>query len=172
MLLVRQALLKTDLFQSLNQLWSAFLFLTALHCLNLWSFSFASPAKWNIPWAKISAHILINIYIHVYGTLISVQFLYNIYIIQARLLELWFWYQMTSVERILKYTKLEQEEVDGNDCDKPPDNWPSNCAMEFQNVTLRYYPEAPAALKAVNFSIHHGEKVGVPLNQIHLWWVT
>ena len=67
---------------------------------------------------------------------------------------------MTSVERILKYTQLEQE-VDGSNCDKPPDNWPLDGAIEFKNVHLRYYPEAPAALKAVTFTVQHKEKASL-----------
>ncbi|XP_022919143.2 probable multidrug resistance-associated protein lethal(2)03659 [Onthophagus taurus] len=69
--------------------------------------------------------------------------------------------QMTSVERILEYTKLESEPIrDGSE--KPQSNdWPENGKVEFQHLSLRYNPNEENVLKNLNFTIEAGEKVGI-----------
>ncbi len=42
-----------------------------------------------------------------------------------------------------------------------PLDWPSEGAIEFDNVTLRYRPELPCALKGVSFKVRAGERVGL-----------
>ena len=68
--------------------------------------------------------------------------------------------QMTSVERILQYTTLDQEAPDHCDgVDIPPD-WPNEGAISFQNIALQYLQDALPALSNVDFTIRGGEKVG------------
>ena len=68
--------------------------------------------------------------------------------------------QMTSVERVLTYTEIEPEP--GYDIDtKPPENWPHDASITFNNVSLRYYPGGPRVLKDLNVSIEGKAKIGV-----------
>ena len=69
--------------------------------------------------------------------------------------------QMTSVERILEYTKLEPEVGDRKLEQSPPSTWPSCGAFEFRKLFMRYGPDMPFALKGISFKVAHGEKVGV-----------
>ena len=53
--------------------------------------------------------------------------------------------QMTSVERVMMYTEIEPEP--GYDIDaKPPENWPRDASITFNNASLRYYPRGPRVL--------------------------
>ncbi|XP_037945079.1 multidrug resistance-associated protein 4 [Teleopsis dalmanni] len=66
--------------------------------------------------------------------------------------------QMTSVERVLQYTDLEQE----SDIKKePPKIWPTHGQLEFKNMSCRYDPNAAAVLKNLNILIQPGWKVGI-----------
>ncbi|XP_073010335.1 ABC transporter C family member 13 isoform X3 [Typha latifolia] len=67
--------------------------------------------------------------------------------------------EMISVERILEYMDVPQEELQGSQCLGP--NWPTEGKIEFEHVTLRYKPALPAALKDVSFSIAAGTQVGI-----------
>ncbi|GMQ09242.1 hypothetical protein CsSME_00052686 [Camellia sinensis var. sinensis] len=62
--------------------------------------------------------------------------------------------EMVSVERVLQYMDIPQEELDG--CQQLEPDWPLQGQIEFQNVTLRYMPSLPAALKDVSFVIAGG----------------
>ncbi|XP_044272820.1 probable multidrug resistance-associated protein lethal(2)03659 isoform X2 [Tribolium madens] len=66
--------------------------------------------------------------------------------------------EITSVERILDYTKLSQE-TGGKQ--SPPKTWPSEGRISFQSVSLRYSSTEPPVLKNVNFTIEPGEKIGI-----------
>ncbi|XP_034486870.1 multidrug resistance-associated protein 4-like isoform X2 [Drosophila innubila] len=68
--------------------------------------------------------------------------------------------QMTSVERVLEYTELEQE---SDVCDSPelPQNWPPNGKLEFRDMSLRYDPNGSAVLKHLSLTIEPGWKVGI-----------
>ncbi|XP_037896202.1 multidrug resistance-associated protein 4 [Glossina fuscipes] len=66
--------------------------------------------------------------------------------------------QMTSVERVLQYTDIEQE----SDSNKPPPNvWPSHGLIEFRNVYCRYDPNKSPILRDLNIIIEPGWKVGI-----------
>lgn len=68
--------------------------------------------------------------------------------------------QMTSVERVLEYTKVEREP--NRELKAPlPTDWPGSGKVEFRNLSLRYDPEQPSVLKNLNFQIFPGEKVGI-----------
>lgn len=69
---------------------------------------------------------------------------------------------MTSVERLMSYTKnLEQEAPGVIDDNRPPAEWPSKPAIEYKKVELRYSPDLPPALKKVSFKIKAQEKIGI-----------
>lgn len=68
--------------------------------------------------------------------------------------------QMTSVERILQFTKLEKEgPFESNPTDKPPSNWPVQGRIKFDDVSLRYSESQPPVLKSLSFIIEPGIKV-------------
>ncbi|CAK1548558.1 unnamed protein product [Leptosia nina] len=69
--------------------------------------------------------------------------------------------QMTSVERVLEYTNLSCEDNMEEGPTQPPEQWPTDGKLEFENVYLKYGEEDPPVLKDLNFEISGGWKVGV-----------
>lgn len=65
---------------------------------------------------------------------------------------------MTSVERILQYSKLEQESPDHTDI-KPPIDWPSKGNISLHDVSVVYRHHMKMALGPINLNIKAGEKV-------------
>ncbi|KAF4142650.1 ABC transporter [Phytophthora infestans] len=68
---------------------------------------------------------------------------------------------MTSVERILHFREIPQEE---DSLDASPINntlWPSQGAIRFDNLQLKYRPELPLVLCGVTMSVGGGEKLGI-----------
>lgn len=53
---------------------------------------------------------------------------------------------------------VPQEELHGSQSLHP--SWPYQGQIEFQNVTLRYKPSLPAALRDISFTIEGGMQVG------------
>ncbi|KAF9928278.1 hypothetical protein FBU30_002500 [Linnemannia zychae] len=69
---------------------------------------------------------------------------------------------MNSAERLVHYVNnLEQERPVERPENKPPVNWPSQGAISFKNVSMRYRPELPRVLRDISFDIQAGHKVGV-----------
>ncbi|KAJ8716036.1 hypothetical protein PYW08_013321 [Mythimna loreyi] len=66
--------------------------------------------------------------------------------------------QMTSVERLIQFTSLPQEETEGP---SPPADWPQKARVVFKDLTLRYDKDADPVLKRLNIEIESGWKVGV-----------
>lgn len=67
---------------------------------------------------------------------------------------------MTSVERVLQYTKLENEEDLNPTPRKAPDSkWPHSGRIVFKNTFLWYSKQESPVLKNLNISIEAGEKV-------------
>ncbi|KAK1940463.1 ABC transporter C family member 2 [Phytophthora citrophthora] len=68
---------------------------------------------------------------------------------------------MTSVERLLHFRQIPQEE-NSLDC-IPIDSavWPSQGAIKFDNLCLKYRPELPLVLRGVSMDVRGGEKVGI-----------
>ena len=61
---------------------------------------------------------------------------------------------MTSVERILEYTRLPQEPprvADGGGA--PPSGWPSAGSLEYCGVTACYRPGLPPVLNDLSFTL-------------------
>ncbi|XP_043656868.1 ATP-binding cassette sub-family C member 4 [Drosophila teissieri] len=67
--------------------------------------------------------------------------------------------QMTSVERVLQYTELEQEPALSEK--SPPKQWPTRGQVEFRNMNCRYDPNGSPVLKNLNLTIEAGWKVGI-----------
>jgi ABC-type multidrug transport system fused ATPase/permease subunit len=70
--------------------------------------------------------------------------------------------EMSSVERILHYSRnLEQEaSIETNDGNSDNEDWPSKGALQFQNVSMRYR-DGPFVLKNLSFDVLPGEKIGI-----------
>ena len=85
---------------------------------------------------------------------------------------------LVSVERNLQYVEgIPQEEEGATQGGKrakrgaaaplgrvavgPPEGWPLQGAILFEDVRMRYRPELPLALRGVSFDIGGGERVGV-----------
>ncbi|KAJ4427649.1 hypothetical protein ANN_25297 [Periplaneta americana] len=67
--------------------------------------------------------------------------------------------QMTSVERILEYTKIEKEsDLETHPNQKPPSDWPKQGKIQFDHTNLKYSLSDPAVLKDLNFSIQPAQK--------------
>ncbi|WVQ83340.1 hypothetical protein IAT38_005479 [Cryptococcus sp. DSM 104549] len=70
--------------------------------------------------------------------------------------------QMNTVERVQYYASLPTEASPTLPEDPSPDEkWPTDGAVSFKDVQMRYRPDLPLVLKGVNFDIRPGEKVGV-----------
>ncbi|XP_049855335.1 ATP-binding cassette sub-family C member 4-like [Schistocerca gregaria] len=70
--------------------------------------------------------------------------------------------QMTSVERVLEYTKIPHEAALESAPDKKPRAaWPQQGQIVFQNIYLKYSPTDPPVLKNLNFTIQAMHKVGI-----------
>ena len=67
---------------------------------------------------------------------------------------------MTSVERVISYTKLDSEP--GYSVEKePPGDWPVQGGVEVKGLRLVYYDGGPEVLKDLNFSLLPAEKIGI-----------
>ncbi|XP_038713738.1 ABC transporter C family member 13 isoform X2 [Tripterygium wilfordii] len=67
--------------------------------------------------------------------------------------------EMVSVERVLHYMDIPQENLRG--CQSLEAEWPFQGMIEFQNVTMRYMPSLPPALRDITFTIAGGTQVGI-----------
>ncbi|XP_023244547.1 multidrug resistance-associated protein 4-like isoform X3 [Centruroides sculpturatus] len=71
-------------------------------------------------------------------------------------------FQMNSVKRILKYSKLKSEASYESLPDKrPPSDWPQTGVIHFDNVSLQYSEDKNIVLKNLTFRIGSGEKIGI-----------
>ncbi|XP_033098314.1 multidrug resistance-associated protein 4-like isoform X2 [Anneissia japonica] len=68
---------------------------------------------------------------------------------------------MTSVERVLEYTKLKPEAPLRILATKPPSSWPGDGGVSFKHVSLSYSPNGPNVLKNMTLEIFPKEKIGV-----------
>ncbi|KYN01924.1 hypothetical protein ALC62_07226 [Cyphomyrmex costatus] len=70
--------------------------------------------------------------------------------------------QLTSIERILEYSHLEEEPmIDSKPDAKPPDDWPTKGLVKFKNVNLKYNPRGACILKNISFTVMPEEKIGI-----------
>ncbi|XP_053957905.1 ATP-binding cassette sub-family C member 10 [Anastrepha ludens] len=68
--------------------------------------------------------------------------------------------EFVAVERVNEYLHLEGEDNAEGTCD-PPFGWPSQGALKFKNVELRYRDNLPAALHDINLRTEAFERVGI-----------
>ncbi|KAL3233377.1 Oligomycin resistance ATP-dependent permease YOR1 [Nakaseomyces bracarensis] len=69
---------------------------------------------------------------------------------------------MNSAERLVTYaTELPQEAAYRKSDFSPPEDWPRNGEIKFEEVSFAYRPGLPIVLKNVNFVISGGEKIGI-----------
>ena len=67
---------------------------------------------------------------------------------------------MTSVERVMTYTKLDSEP--GYQVDTlPSEHWPCEGNITFRDVSMMYYPGGPKALRNISLDIKGGSNIGV-----------
>lgn len=70
--------------------------------------------------------------------------------------------QMTGVERVLQYTRIEKEgPFESLPGKKPRSSWPEQGKVEFRNAYLTYDSEAGPILKDLDIEIKAGDKVGI-----------
>ena len=67
---------------------------------------------------------------------------------------------MTSVERVMTYTKLDHE-PGYKVSELPPEQWPFKGDITFQDLSMTYYPGGPQVLRKLNLHIKGGTNVGV-----------
>ncbi|KAK4658726.1 hypothetical protein QC762_104050 [Podospora pseudocomata] len=65
---------------------------------------------------------------------------------------------MNAAERIVEYTELPTESLDGI---SPPAAWPTGGRIEVDNLVVGYVADMPPVLKGLSFSINSNERVGV-----------
>ncbi|XP_057378671.1 LOW QUALITY PROTEIN: ATP-binding cassette sub-family C member 4-like [Daphnia carinata] len=70
--------------------------------------------------------------------------------------------QMTSVERVIDYSRLPSEApLDSAPGKKPPDTWPLSGAIQFDGMSLRYIEADQPVLKNITCLIRANEKIGI-----------
>jgi len=71
----------------------------------------------------------------------------------------------TAVETLSKYRRVESflysNHSEGSEGEDAPRAWPVHGAVSFQEVSFRYAPHTPLALRCFSVDVHGGEKVGV-----------
>ncbi|KAI8921698.1 hypothetical protein BC831DRAFT_515070 [Entophlyctis helioformis] len=68
---------------------------------------------------------------------------------------------MNAVERVEEYSKLEQEPPMIVESYRPPDLWPNEGKVEFQNLSIKYAADLPDALSDLTFTVQPHEKLGI-----------
>ncbi|KAK2715107.1 hypothetical protein QYM36_009933, partial [Artemia franciscana] len=69
--------------------------------------------------------------------------------------------QMTSVERVLEYSRLTPEAPLEIPEVKPRDSWPEKGVIEFNRIFLRYAESEPYVLRGLSCQIKSNEKIGI-----------
>ncbi|CAI9259815.1 unnamed protein product [Lactuca saligna] len=66
-----------------------------------------------------------------------------------------------SVERIKQYMHIPPEPPATVEDNRPPPSWPSKGRIVFQDVKIRYRPNAPLVLKGISCTFKEGTRVGI-----------
>ncbi|KAG9392235.1 ABC transporter [Carpediemonas membranifera] len=66
---------------------------------------------------------------------------------------------LASFERVCEYTDSLPSE--GGPTTAPPASWPEDGSLHIDNLSYRYRPNLPLALKDVSVDIHSGSKIGI-----------
>ncbi|KAI3395735.1 hypothetical protein diail_958 [Diaporthe ilicicola] len=65
---------------------------------------------------------------------------------------------MNAAERIVEYTELPTETLEGS---SPPAAWPTGGSIEVNDLVVGYAPDLPPVLKGLSFSVKTNERIGV-----------
>jgi ABC-type multidrug transport system fused ATPase/permease subunit len=66
------------------------------------------------------------------------------------------------VERVLEYTTEIAAEAAAVVAEhRPPEGWPTNGALDVENLKFRYKPDGPLVLHGLSFSVTSGERIGI-----------
>ncbi|KAF4340544.1 ATP-dependent bile acid permease [Fusarium beomiforme] len=65
---------------------------------------------------------------------------------------------MNSTERVVEYTELETESLEG---ERPSAAWPTSGSMEIKDLEVSYAPDLPPVLRGISFDVKNNERVGV-----------
>jgi ATP-binding cassette subfamily C (CFTR/MRP) protein 1 len=68
---------------------------------------------------------------------------------------------MTSVERLMHFSKIPSEGLYRVKSSKDLANWPDKGVISFRDVKLRFRPELDLVLKGISFDIFAKEKIGI-----------
>src|SRR4051812_17673239 len=69
--------------------------------------------------------------------------------------------QFNAVERLDHYARHIEQEAPARIPDQtPPSDWPSQGAIHFDSVSMRYRSGLPTVLHGLSFSIKGGERIG------------
>ncbi|KAJ3128402.1 hypothetical protein HK100_009178 [Physocladia obscura] len=69
---------------------------------------------------------------------------------------------MNAVERVKYYAEeVEMEAAAIIEHSRPPKNWPTSGAIQFENLEMRYAPGLPLVVKGVSFNILDKQKIGI-----------
>lgn len=70
--------------------------------------------------------------------------------------------QMTSVERVNEYANMPSEPpLESNFKHRPPNGWPTNGALRFNALSMKYSENSNYVLKELSFNIEPKEKIGI-----------
>lgn len=65
---------------------------------------------------------------------------------------------MNCTERVVEYTELETESLEGV---MPPAAWPTSGSMEVKDLEVSYASDLPPVLKGISFQVNNNERIGV-----------
>ncbi|KAG8163353.1 hypothetical protein KVR01_006650 [Diaporthe batatas] len=65
---------------------------------------------------------------------------------------------MNAAERIVEYTELPTETLEGS---SPPAAWPTGGSIDVDDLVVGYAPDLPPVLKGLSFSVKTNERIGV-----------
>ncbi|XP_024973201.1 ABC transporter C family member 8-like isoform X4 [Cynara cardunculus var. scolymus] len=66
-----------------------------------------------------------------------------------------------SVERIKQFMHIPSEPPAIVENNRPPSSWPSKGRIQFQDLKLRYRPNAPLVLKGITCTFEEGTRIGI-----------
>ncbi|XKL66417.1 hypothetical protein PGB90_009837 [Kerria lacca] len=69
--------------------------------------------------------------------------------------------QVTSVDRLVKYSNLPPESQPKDNNVALPNNWPANGKISFENVSLQYNISSTPSIHDVSFTVESQQKIGI-----------
>lgn len=65
---------------------------------------------------------------------------------------------LNAIDRVLTLADIPTETSSGT---TPPKEWPRKGTIQVEDLYMRYSPDLPCALKKINFSLQHSERLGI-----------